>query len=44
MIVAVASMEALEALIDRLLPFGEPVTQMVLSTPLPRRSVAPSSS
>ncbi|GAB5537130.1 MAG: Lrp/AsnC family transcriptional regulator [Rubricoccaceae bacterium] len=44
MIVAVASMEALEALIDRLLPFGEPITQLVLSTPLPRRSVAPSSS
>ena len=44
MIVAVASMEALEALIDRLLPFGEPVTQLVLSTPLPRRSVSPNSS
>ncbi|MGB3544490.1 Lrp/AsnC family transcriptional regulator [Rubrivirga sp.] len=43
MIVAVASMEALEELIDRLLPFGEPVTQMVLSTPIPRRAVTPSS-
>ncbi|MEO0558414.1 MAG: Lrp/AsnC family transcriptional regulator [Bacteroidota bacterium] len=42
MIVAVASMEALEELIDRLLPFGEPVTQLILSTPLPRRSVVPS--
>lgn len=41
MVVAVASMEALEALIDRLLPFGEPVTQMVLSMPIPRRAVAP---
>ena len=41
MTVAVASMEALEALIDQLLPFGEPVTQLVLSTPLPRRSVTP---
>ena len=41
MIVAVASMEALEALIDRLLPLGEPVTQMILSTPVPRRAVAP---
>ena len=39
MIVAVASMEALEALIDRLLPLGEPVTQMILSTPVPRRAV-----
>lgn len=37
--VAVASMDDLEALIDRLLPFGEPVTQMVLSTPVPRRAI-----
>ena len=41
MVVAVASMGHLEALIDRLLPFGEPVTQMVLSTPIPHRPVAP---
>ncbi|MDT0630702.1 Lrp/AsnC family transcriptional regulator [Rubrivirga sp. S365] len=43
MVVAVASTEALEALIDRLLPFGEPVTQLVLSVPVPRRPVAPNS-
>ena len=41
MVVAVASMEALEALIDRLLPLGEPVTQMVLSTPIARRPTTP---
>ena len=41
MIVAVSSMEALEVLIDKLLPIGEPVTQMVLSTPIARRPVAP---
>lgn len=41
MVVAVASMEALEVLIDRLLPLGEPVTQMVLSTPIARRPVVP---
>lgn len=41
MIVAVASMEALQELIDKLLPLGEPVTQMILSTPLPRRPVTP---
>ncbi len=41
MIVAVASMEALEALIDTLLPLGEPVTQMILSTPVARRAVGP---
>ena len=41
MIVAVASMEALEALIDRLLPLGEPVTQMILSTPIAGRPVTP---
>ncbi|MEM0962871.1 MAG: Lrp/AsnC family transcriptional regulator [Bacteroidota bacterium] len=39
MIVAVSSMAALEALIDRLLPLGEPVTQMILSTPIERRAV-----
>ena len=37
--VAVASMEQLQALIDRLMPFGEPVTQMILSTVLPRRPI-----
>ena len=42
--VAVATMEHLEALIDRLLPFGEPVTQMVLSVPVPWRPVPPASS
>lgn len=41
MLVAVASMERLEALIDQLIPFGEPVTQMVLSVPVPRRAVVP---
>ena len=41
MVVAVPSMGALEALIDKLLPLGEPVTQMVLSTPLARRPVTP---
>ena len=41
MIVAVASMEAMEALIDKLLPLGEPVTQMILSTPIARRPVTP---
>ena len=35
--VAVASMDALQALIDRLMPFGEPVTQMILSTVVPHR-------
>ena len=41
MIVAVASVEALEGLIDKLLPLGEPVTQMILSTPIARRPVIP---
>ena len=41
MVVAVASMQALEELIDQLLPLGEPVTQMILSTPVPRRAVLP---
>ena len=44
MTVAVASVEALEVLIDKLLPFGEPVTQMILSTPIARRSVTPAAS
>ncbi len=41
MIVAVPSMEGLEALIDKLLPLGEPVTQMILSTPIVRRPALP---
>ena len=41
MIVAVPSMEAMEVLIDKLLPLGEPVTQMILSTPIARRPVTP---
>lgn len=43
MIVAVASMQALEELIDQLLPLGEPVTQMILSTPVARRPIVPTS-
>ena len=42
MIVAVSSMHALEELIDALLPLGEPVTQMILSTPVAHRPLAPS--
>ena len=34
MVVAVATMDDLERFIDQLLPFGEPVTQMILSTPV----------
>lgn len=41
MIVAVPSVEALEILIDKLLPLGEPVTQMILSTPIAPRPVPP---
>ena len=41
MVVAVPSMKGLEGLIDKLLPLGEPVTQMILSTPIPRRAVGP---
>jgi Lrp/AsnC family transcriptional regulator, leucine-responsive regulatory protein len=37
---ALKSVTHLEALIDRLLPFGSPSTSIVLSTPLPLRSVA----
>jgi Lrp/AsnC family transcriptional regulator, leucine-responsive regulatory protein len=37
---ALKSVAHLEALIDRLLPFGSPSTSIVLSTPLPLRSIA----
>jgi Lrp/AsnC family transcriptional regulator, leucine-responsive regulatory protein len=37
---ALQSVTHLEALIDRLLPFGCPVTSIVLSTPLPLRSIS----
>jgi Lrp/AsnC family transcriptional regulator, leucine-responsive regulatory protein len=37
---AVASVVELEALIDRLLPYGSPTTSIVLSTALPLRNVA----
>ena len=39
--VAVASVEHLEALIDRLTPFGTTSTSIVLSSPVPRRVVGP---
>lgn len=39
--VAVASVEHLEHLIDRLTPFGTTSTSIVLSSPVPRRTVAP---
>lgn len=39
--VAVASVEELESLIDELTPFGTTSTSIVLSTPVPRRAVAP---
>jgi Lrp/AsnC family leucine-responsive transcriptional regulator len=38
--VVVASIAHLEALIDRLLPYGQPVTSLVLSSPVPGRGVA----
>jgi len=38
--VTTTSMEALEALIEALLPFGNPVTSVVLSTPVERRKYA----
>jgi Lrp/AsnC family leucine-responsive transcriptional regulator len=38
--VTTTSMEALEALIEALLPFGNPVTSVVLSTPVERRKFA----
>jgi Lrp/AsnC family leucine-responsive transcriptional regulator len=37
---ALSSVGQLEALIDRLLPFGSPTTSIVLSTTLPLRNVA----
>jgi Lrp/AsnC family leucine-responsive transcriptional regulator len=37
---ALKSIGHLEGLIDRLLPFGSPSTSIVLSTPLPLRSIA----
>ena len=39
--VAVSSVEHLEALIDRLTPFGTTSTSIVLSSPVPRRVVGP---
>jgi len=39
--VAVASVEHLEHLIDRLTPFGSTSTSIVLSSPVPRRTIAP---
>ncbi len=38
--VTTTSMEALEALIEALLPYGNPVTSVVLSTPVERRKFA----
>jgi Lrp/AsnC family transcriptional regulator, leucine-responsive regulatory protein len=38
--VTTTSMGALEALIEALLPFGNPVTSLVLSTPIERRKYA----
>jgi Lrp/AsnC family leucine-responsive transcriptional regulator len=38
--VVVASIAHLEALIDRLLPYGQPITSLVLSSPVPGRGVA----
>ena len=38
---ALASVDRLEELIDRLLPFGSPTTSIVLSTPLALRNVSP---
>lgn len=39
--VAVPSVAALEALIERLTAYGEPETELILSTPLPARPVRP---
>ncbi len=39
--VAVSSVEHLERLIDRLTPFGTTSTSIVLSSPVPRRAIAP---
>lgn len=38
--VTTTSMEALEALIEALLPYGNPVTSLALSTPIERRKYA----
>ena len=38
---ALASVDRLEELIDRLLPYGSPTTSIVLSTPLALRNVSP---
>ncbi|MCW5578009.1 MAG: Lrp/AsnC ligand binding domain-containing protein [Dokdonella sp.] len=38
---AVASIEDLEHLIDRLTPFGTTSTSIVLSSPVPSRALAP---
>ncbi|MGN6361260.1 MAG: Lrp/AsnC ligand binding domain-containing protein, partial [Thermomicrobiales bacterium] len=37
--VVVASIAHLEAFIDRLLPYGQPTTSLVLSSPVPGRGV-----
>jgi len=39
--VAVSSVEHLESLIDRLTPYGTTSTSIVLSSPVPRRDLAP---
>lgn len=39
--VAVATVEDLERLIDRLTPYGTTSTSIVLSTPVPRRAIVP---
>jgi Lrp/AsnC family leucine-responsive transcriptional regulator len=38
--VVVASVAHLEAIIDRLLPYGQPTTSLVLSSPVPERGIA----
>ena len=38
--VVVASVAHLEAVIDRLLPYGQPTTSLVLSSPVPARGIA----
>ena len=37
--VVLASMEHLRALLDRLVPWGSPVTSIVISSPVPRREI-----
>jgi Lrp/AsnC family leucine-responsive transcriptional regulator len=39
--IAVESVQHLESLIDRLNPYGETTTSLVLSTPVPHRTIAP---